>query len=105
MEDYLEWRHYHRTALQLMVRYYWKKYKFRQAEKKRKAKEKADALAKKKRSRTLAAPALDPIPSPTKGKKKKNVEVVATKDNNILNIISSEIKEKVDDKKDENEFD
>lgn len=53
----------------------------------------------------MAAPALEPIPSPTKGKKKKNVEVVATKDNNILNIISSEIKEKVDDQKDENEFD
>jgi len=78
-----------------MVRYYWTKYKKRKAAKAAKAKAAKEALAKKKaRSRTMAMPDIAPV-SPVKGKKGKKVEVVATKGSDILNIISTDIKEAV----------
>ena len=85
-----------------MLRYYWNRYKKIKKAKAAAAKAKKDALAKKKRSRTVKAPVIEPLPVPTKGKKGKNVQVVKTNDANILNIISSEIKEIINDVKEVN---
>ncbi len=74
MEDYRAWRLHHQTVLQLMVRYYWKRYLIKKAAKKAKEKAKKEAAeaARKKRARTFKEQPLPEIEkSPGKKGKKK----------------------------------